>query len=61
LEGLKPKEHGITSMCFLDKSENEVLVAQRNGQINAFSVVLDTYTSLFEAGMELKCIQASKK
>jgi len=64
IEKLKPKEHGIASMCFVDETQTEILVAQKNGQINVFSTVQEAYTPLFEASYEgrseMKSIQMSK-
>lgn len=54
LDGLVPKEHGIVQMCFADSSQNEIFVAQRNGQINVYSAVHDTYSSLFNVNYEEK-------
>jgi hypothetical protein len=65
IDKLNPKEHAVVSMCFADGTENEVLVAQKNGQISVFSAVHETYTSLFDAAYdgrsELKAIQMSEK
>lgn len=52
-------------MCFLDQYEDDVLVAQRNGQINVFSALMDTYSTLFDAKTEncgeMKAVQVTKK
>ncbi|KAI6175466.1 WD repeat-containing protein 74 [Aphelenchoides bicaudatus] len=64
-EGKTPKEHQIIGMCFADKDQNEVVVAQKNGQINVYSTIHDTYTPLFEANYEgradLLALQVGKK
>lgn len=64
-EGKTPKEHGIVSMCFAEADQNEVIVAQKNGQINVYSKIHDTYSLLFEADYEGKAdliaLQTSKE
>jgi hypothetical protein len=58
------KEHAITSMCFVDKDETEVLTLQRNGQVNVYSALHQTYTELFntsETESKMKAIQTSKR
>ncbi|CAD5224970.1 unnamed protein product [Bursaphelenchus xylophilus] len=62
LEKLKPKEHGIVGMCFVDNSQTEVLTLQKNGDVNFYNTVTGDYTKLFEtenteAGGPAKAIQ----
>uniref|UniRef100_A0A914CRI0 tRNA:m(4)X modification enzyme TRM13 n=1 Tax=Acrobeloides nanus TaxID=290746 RepID=A0A914CRI0_9BILA len=46
---LDPKQHEITAMCFSDKEQTEILVAQFNRQLKLFNSLQGTYTDLFVA------------